>query len=122
MNNIIIFLLTGMIILSCNRKPFVDSKLKFEKIAEDCKNQQNYFRMVSGFAGERYEFDKCLPDNFSKDQMSALRKGDTVVLNFVKTTGGKNALFKVTVDIDSYPKYNFVTVDNETFIVIPTRD
>src|SRR5438045_1237687 len=122
MNKTIIFLSMRLIILSCNRKPFITSKLKFEKIADDCKNQQGYFRMVSGYAGERYEFEKCLPDNFSKDQMSSLRKGDTVVLNFVKSTGGKNVLYKITVDIDSYPKYNFVTIDGETYIVVPTTD
>ena len=112
----------GVIIFSCNRKPFVNTKLKFEKIADDCKGQENYFRMVSGFAGERYEFDKCLPETFAKDQMTSLRKGDTVVLNFVKSNGGRNVLYKITVDVDSYPKYNFVTVDGETFMVIPSKD
>jgi hypothetical protein len=105
----------------CNRKPFVNSKLKFEKIADDCKNQQGYFRMVSGFAGERYEFEKCLPENFSKEQMSTLRQGDSVVLKFARGAG-KNVLYKITVDIDSYPKYNFVTVDGETYIVMSSKD
>jgi hypothetical protein len=112
----------GLSLFSCNRKPFVNAKLKTEKLAADCKNQESYFRMVSGFAGERYEFEKCLPEDFKPEQMTSLRRGDTVVLNFVKVTGGKNDLYKVTVDVDSYPKYNFVTVDDETFIVIPTKD
>jgi hypothetical protein len=122
MNRTMIVLIVVLLVNSCNRKPFVTAKIKFEKLADDCRNQQNYFRMVSGFAGERYEFEKCLPSTFAKDQMSSVRKGDTVVLNFVRQTGGENALFKVTVDIDSYPKYNFVTVDDETFMVIPTKD
>jgi hypothetical protein len=115
---ILIFLAT---IFSCNRKPFVNAKLKFEKISDNCSNHNNYFRMVSGFAGERYEFEKCLPAGFSKDQMNASRQGDTVVIRFA-ASGSKNVLYKMTVDIDSYPKYNFVTVDGDTYIVIPTKD
>jgi hypothetical protein len=116
---LILIFVTGF--FSCNRKPFVNAKLKFEKLSDNCSNQQNYFKMVSGFAGERYEFEKCLPDNFSKEQMTATRQGDTVVIRFARS-GAKNVLFKMTVDIDSYPKYNFVTVDGETFIVISTKD
>jgi len=110
-----------LIAFSCNRKPFVSSKLKFEKIGEDCKNQQNSFRMVSNFAGERYEFEKCLAENFSAQQMSVSRQSDTVVIKFDKGAG-QRSLYKMTVDIDSYPKYNFVTVDDETFIVMPSKD
>src|SRR5215831_18375349 len=113
MNKIFFLLLAGLIFFNCNRKPFVNAKLKFEKVSDDCKNQQNYFRMVSNFAGERYEFEKCLQENFSKEQMTTSRQGDTVVIRFSKSSG-KNVVFKMTVDIDSYPKYNFVTVDNET--------
>lgn len=116
-----IFLLFLSSTMFCNRKPFINSKLKFEKIADDCKNQQGYFRMVSGFAGERYEFEKCLPEGFAKEQMIAARQGDSVVLQFPKATG-KSVLFKITVDIDSYPKYNFVTVDGETYIVMSSKD
>jgi hypothetical protein len=106
---------------ACNRKPFVNSKLKIEKLSDDCRNLKQYFRMVSNFAGERYEFEKCLPENFSKDQMKTFRQGDTVVVQFEKT-GTKQVLYKLSVDIDSYPKYQFITVDDETFIVMPSKD
>jgi hypothetical protein len=122
MNKTIILVLIFLAgFFSCNRKPFVNAKLKFEKLADNCGSQQNYFKMVSGFAGERYEFEKCLSENFSKENMTASRQGDTVVIRFAGS-GGKNILYKMTVDIDSYPKYNFVTVDEETFMVIPTKD
>jgi hypothetical protein len=122
MNKTIILILVFIAgFFSCNRKPFVNAKLKFEKLADNCSNQQIYFKLVSGFAGERYEFEKCLSENFSKDQMTTSRQGDTVVIKFARK-GGKNVLYKMTVDIDSYPKYNFVTVDEETFMVIPTKD
>jgi hypothetical protein len=96
--------------------------MKFEKISSDCSLKQNYFRMVSNFAGERYEFEKCLSKNFTEKQMKASRHGDTVVVQFNEHENGTKTLYKITVDIDSYPKYNFITVDKETFSVIPTKD
>ncbi|TMI96214.1 MAG: hypothetical protein E6H06_04660 [Bacteroidetes bacterium] len=119
MNKAIIYLLlVGMI--ACNRNPFVDHKLKFEKISENCDNLKPSFRMVSNVAGERFEFEKCLPTDFSKDQMKVSRQGDTVLVEFQKPAAQK-VLYKITLDIDSYPKYNFITVDNETFNVIPSN-
>ena len=106
--------------ISCNRKPFVDHKLKFEKISDNCENLKPSFRMVSNVAGERYEFEKCLDANFTKDMMKVSRHGDTVLVQFPKT-GSKGVLNKITLDIDSYPRYNFITIDNETINVIPSN-
>ena len=117
MNKTIISLLL-IIAIGCNRKPFVAHTLKFEKISDNCENLKPSFRMVSNVAGERYEFEKCLAGNFSKDQMGVSRQGDTVVVRFQKASTG-NVLYKITLDIDSYPRYNFITVDGETFNVIP---
>jgi hypothetical protein len=119
------FNITAMILLllaatSCNRKPFVDHKLKFEKISDNCENLKPSFRMVSNIAGERYEFEKCLDANFTKDMMKVSRQGDTVVVQFPRT-GGKAVLNKITLDIDSYPRYNFITIDDETIDVIPSN-
>src|SRR6266404_3251401 len=101
-------------IFACNRKPFVDHKLKFEKISDNCQNLQPSFRMVSNVAGERYEFEKCLGANFTKEMMNVSRQGDTVLVQFPKPER-QAVLYKITLDIDSYPKYNFITVDGETF-------
>ena len=120
MNKIIIFLL--MIgIIACNRKPFVDHKLKFEKISDNCENLKPSFRVVSNIAGERYEFEKCLAVNFSKDQMKVMRQGDTVLVQFEQPAAQK-VLYKITLDIDSYPRYSFITVDDETFIITSSKD
>ena len=120
MNRSIIFLLVFVAGISCNRKPFVDHKLKFEKISDDCENLKPSFRMVSNVAGERYEFEKCLAANFTKDMMKVARQGDTVLVQFPKATG-QTVLNKITLDIDSYPRYNFITIDDETFNVIPSN-
>ena len=114
-------LLPILLAAACNRKPFVDHKLKFEKISDNCENLKPSFRMVSNIAGERFEFEKCLPANFSKDQMKVSRQGDTVLVQFQQPTTQK-VLYKITLDIDSYPRYSFITVDNETFIVTSSKD
>jgi hypothetical protein len=120
MNRIIIFLLMSAM-LCCNRKPFVDHKMKFEKISDNCENMKPSFRMVSNFAGERFEFEKCLATDFSKDQINVSRQGDTVLVQFQKPAAQK-VLYKITLDIDSYPRYSFITVDDETFIVTTSKD
>src|SRR6266498_5145845 len=100
MNKVIIFLLM-IVVIACNRKPFVDHKLKFEKISDNCENLKPSFRMVSNIAGERYEFEKCLAANFSKDQLKVTRQGDTVLVQFERPSAEK-VLYKITLDIDSY--------------------
>jgi len=116
----IIVLTLAFAILTCNRKPFVSHKLRFEKISENCENLKPSFRMVSNVAGERYEFEKCLSASFSKDQLEVTRQGDTVMVRFEKPTA-QALLYKITLDIDSYPRYNFITIDDETFNVIPSN-
>lgn len=116
MNKLVIFsLLIAMI--ACNRKPFVNHKLKFEKVSDNCAEQQGFFRLNSNVGGERYEFEKCLPANFNEDQLTSERKGDTVVVNFPKPGSAGNAVYKITLDIDSYPLYSFLTIDGETYVL-----
>jgi len=77
--------------------------------------------MVSNVAGERFEFEKCLSANFTKDMMQVSRQGDTVLVQFPKPAAQK-LLYKITLDIDSYPRYSFITVDGETFIVTTSQN
>jgi hypothetical protein len=103
-------------ILSCERKPFVEHKLKFEKVSDDCKDQQSYFRMNSNFGGERYEFEKCLAADFKKDHMTTERKGDTVLVNFKSPSGDTgNKVYHITLDIDSYPRYQYIVIDGDLY-------
>src|SRR6476620_1820311 len=120
MNRSIIFLLVFVAGISCNRKPFDDHKLKFEKISDNCENLKPSFRMVSNVAGERYEFEKCLDANFTNDMVKVSRLGDTVLVQFPKT-GAHAVLNKITLDIDSYPRYHFITIDDQTIDVIPSN-
>jgi hypothetical protein len=121
MNKILVLLL-AVSIIACKRKPFVEHKLKFEKVSEDCREQQTYFRMNSNFGGERYEFEKCLAADFKEDQLHAAREGDTVVISFPKTSQSqKTVVYHITLDIDSYPRYGFLTVDGDMYTVAPSE-
>jgi hypothetical protein len=105
-------------IAACDRKPFVDHKIKFEKVADNCGEKQDYFRMTSNFGGERYEFEKCLPAGFKESDLQTSRKGDTVVVNFPSaSTAQAGVVFHVTLDIDSYPRYRFLELDKDVFTI-----
>jgi hypothetical protein len=106
---------------SCKRKPFVNSKLKFEKLAGNCNVVDPDFGMESNINGERYVFQYCLPDDFNEKQMTVSRQHDTVVVNFNKMAAN-SATFKLTLDIDSYPSYSFITIGEDTYIITPTKD
>lgn len=114
----VLLMLVGL--MACNRKPFVRHKLKFEKISDNCENLKPSFRMVSNVAGERYEFERCLGANFTKGMLKVSRQGDTVLVQF-QNAGTTPVLYKITLDIDSYPGYNFITIDGETFSVFPAN-
>ena len=120
MNKIILTLLVAVnfCFISCDRKPFVEHKLKFEKVADDCNEQQTYFRMNSNFGGERYEFEKCLPADFNKEQLVTERRGDTVLVSFKITPSVQTGnVYHLILDIDSYPRYNYLTIDDETYSI-----
>ena len=109
-------------IMSCDRKPFAEHKVKFEKVADDCNEVQSYFRMNSNFGGERYEFEKCLPADFNTGQVTSERRGDTVLVSFKKTSAADgNKVYHITLDIDSYPKYHFLTIDQDTYSISSTE-
>jgi hypothetical protein len=116
--------LSGVIILliiisSCERKPYVEHKMQITDRGEECRLSPQEFKMVSNFGGERYEFTRCLPPDFAKDQVEIMRKGDTVHILFPVPGGVKTkTIFDIVVDIDSYPRYNFLTVDGETFSIV----
>jgi hypothetical protein len=44
--------------------------------------------------------------------------GDTVLVSFKKaSTGQANKVYHITLDIDSYPIYHFVTIDGDTYSI-----
>ena len=119
------FLLLAVVFVffsACDRKPFVEHKLKFEKVADGCSQTPQPFRMNSNFGGERYEFEKCLSADFTRDQLTTSRRGDTVVVSFKQPESSKaKAIFSIILDIDSYPKYDVITIDGETYAIVSSK-
>ena len=105
--------------LSCNRKPFVEHKVKEEKVADDCKERQSYFRMISNFGGERYEFERCLHPEFNgRNEVISWRSSDTVYVAFKSpNTAPGDKVFHITLDIDSYPEYHYISIDGDTYSI-----
>ena len=108
-----------VLLFSCDRKPFVETKLDLNIKGRDCQALQPRFKMTSNFGGERFEFEKCLREGSAASAMSADRAGDTVVVKF--NNEGANVVYNVTLDIDSYPAYHFITIDGETFAIAPAN-
>jgi hypothetical protein len=121
MNKIIICIFAISLFIACKEQTYLHHKLKFEKVADNCTNEQQSFQMNSNINGERYEFNKCLPESFAKEQMTVARQSDTVVVHFEgPAKDGKQSEFHIILDIDAYPRYNFLTIDGDTFIIVPT--
>lgn len=118
---ILAILSVAILINACKEQVYLHHKLKFEKVAANCSGEQQSFQMNSNINGERYEFNKCLPENFAKEQMTIARQGDTVVVHFEgPAKDERQSEFHVVLDIDTYPRYNFLTIDGDTFIIVPT--
>jgi len=121
MKNIIMLVLVCSLLSACNAgtEAYLHHNVEFRKAGDDCSRSEGRFSMNSNTNGERYLFQQCLDRGFSKKQLDVRRQGDTVVVDF-KTNGGAQALFDITLDIDTYPRYHFLTIGENTFPIIPT--
>ena len=118
---VILIAIVIVVIAGCKTEPFLKHDLKFEKVADNCDQMSVSFKMNSNLNGERYEFQRCLDADFQKEQLTSIRQGDTVVLKFERKHP-KQALYDIIVDVDSYPRYNFLTIDDNTFPIRPVEN
>jgi len=107
-----------VLVAACKSKPFVKHELKFEKAADNCSGPDPGFKMNSNLNGERYEFQRCLDADFTKDQLTSVQRGDTVELKFERKNP-KQALYNLTVDVDAYPRYNILIIDGTAIEIRP---
>jgi hypothetical protein len=113
---------TAVFLISCDRQPYVEHKVSLEKESDNCTGVQLSFRLNSNFGGERYEFEKCLPATYDKSLIISERHGDTVVVRFgLPERSQGSARYKIALDIDSYPQYNYITIDEETYPIRPSE-
>jgi hypothetical protein len=112
----IFFFAFVVFLYACNRDEYVTSKVKLSRVADGCTTVNAAMRSISNIGGERFEFQKCLPDDETQRRVIAERRGDTVVVRFdTKGATAPLATFDVILDIDSYPAYRFITIDDNTF-------
>ena len=124
MNNKFPFIAIALLFLfvACERKPFVEHKIAISQTGEDCKSLQPNFRMNSNFGGERFEFEKCLPEGFETKSVTLERRGDTVLVKFGDLSAPTaRSIGQITLDVDSYPRYNFITIDDDTYTITPAE-
>lgn len=115
-----IFLLAFLYSCDASTKPYLQYELQYKKLADDCSRATGKFNMNSNTNGERYVFEECLGAGFSKDQIIVERHGDTVVIGFKEQQPSR--LYELTVDIDTYPRYHFLTIGKTTFSIIPAAN
>ena len=116
----IIVVFACILIIACTSetKPYFKHSLhKYEKLGDGCANMDPKFSMVSNIIGERYTFQKCLPASY-KGSYLAERKGDSVIIAFEKQDG-PTALFNIILDINTQPRYSYLTIDGNTFQIVP---
>lgn len=77
--------------------------------------------MISNFNGERYEFYGCIDEGFDGENYSVVRTGDSIVISFPKSASEKNKLFKLTLDIDTKPRYSQIEIDGRTIHIVPAE-
>lgn len=116
-----ILLLLMAFAISCKTKPHISFKLKADKVADGCNGISGAFRMESNFAGERFEWEACLPAGQEKDALKLERKGDTVVVHTLPP-GTNPARYNITLDVDVYPAYHFITVGDNTYIIAAAKN
>jgi len=106
------------LLCSCewHTKPYIQHELEFKKIADGCQAKEG-MSMTSNTNGERFELEECLDADFNKDKMVVERKNDTVLVSF-RNEGKTKASFALTIDIDTYPTYNYLTVGSNTYQVV----
>lgn len=116
-----VFVLSAFVACNPTQSPYLKHKMiEWKKTSGGCETYNAKFKMESTLIGERYEFQKCLDETYD-GQYTAERKGDTVELRFASTAGPK-VLYNLTMDIDAYPRYHYLTIDGTTFAIVPVQN
>jgi hypothetical protein len=109
------FLIVLIVLLaSCDSaKPYINFTLKADKINDDCSQASPEWTVEANTAGERYVFYNCLFSGYDTKLASMEQKGDTLLLHFNEDAMDSSpnmptAVYKLTLDVDTYPKYKHV--------------
>jgi hypothetical protein len=107
-------LLLVITITGCKTEPYVKHSLDFERVSDKCNEGVPGISMNSNLNGERFELQSCLDDDFKKEQITSLQPNDTTVVIKFGRENSKQALYKLTIDLDAYPRYSLLILDGDT--------
>ena len=114
----VLLLSVTLVLFSCS-DAFLKHSLKSDK-AGDCIQTNTPVKITANTNGERYEFMACADEGFDGKAYAVTRNGDSLTVN-LPTSGSKQSLYKMTLDIDAKPAYHYITIDGKTLIVSVTR-
>jgi hypothetical protein len=123
MKKILPFILIVFVMISCDisHKPYLKHHVTMEKLSERCLGKSDAFSMNSNINGERYVFQECLSADTDAEDVVIQRNGDTVSIQFSEKSATKK-LFGFTIDINTQPRYNWLTIGNQTMAIIPSSN
>jgi hypothetical protein len=107
----------SLVLAACEQESYLKHSLDYTRVADRCDPIPAAFKVSPNFGRQRFEFAKCLPADFSKKQLQVERKGDTIFVLFPRP-GDNRALFDITLDIESNPRYQYINVDGETYTIV----
>ena len=114
-----LFIFCCCLFFSCSDS-FINHHLKFEKAGE-CSGISQPINMISNINGERYEFTCCMDDGFDGKNYTVERKGDSVIVNFPKTSAKKQVEYSFILDIDAKPNYHHIILDGQDLVIVPAE-
>ena len=114
----LMLLICSVLFFSCSDS-FINHDLKYEKQGE-CRTVEGGTTMTSNINGERYQFLRCVDDDFDGKNYKVERSGDSILVSFPKTIGKKQSLFSLILDIDAKPAYHHIILDGQEIMVVPS--
>lgn len=106
-------------LFSCSDS-FINHEIQSEKIGE-CGEYSRTIGVKSNINGERFEFFTCADEGFDGKNYSLVRRSDSIIVEFPKTAGQKQALFKLILDVDAKPRYNHILLDGREVTMVPAE-
>lgn len=106
---------------ACKTEPYIKHDLDIKKLADNCDQVNASVKMISNIAGERFEFEACLPADFSADQLTVTKNGDDAFVNIPGNGKAATTAFKLVLDVKAYPKYKTITIGGETYHIAPVK-
>lgn len=106
---------------ACKTEPYIKHDLELKKLADNCDQVNASVKMISNIAGERFEFEACLPADFSADQLTVTKNGDDAFVNILDKGKQATTSYKLVLDVKAYPKYKTITIGGETYHIAPVK-